>query len=59
MNNIMKYVVFDWTKSDDYKKYDVYIIEQKELFELLNRAREDSKIKISVYELGQHLLDWS
>lgn len=35
------------------------IVNEKGLFELLDMARNDPGMKISIYELGDCVLDWS
>lgn len=53
------YIIRDYTdcKDSDYKIRTVSSLE--ELFDELNRAKEDEKIKIAIYEIGDCLLDWS
>lgn len=52
------YLVCDHTCKEDFEEPTVEQVTDKELFKLLDKAR-DGNLKIAVYEIGDCLLDWS
>ena len=55
----MDYIVIDYTKYGyEADKVKIYRVNEKELFEWLDRAK-DQELLISVYKLGECILDWS
>ena len=56
------YMIRDFTDSESVNGIwtsRVYVVNEKELFQILNDIRNDSKQRISVYGLGDCVLDWS
>jgi len=43
----------------DYSKLKLYIVDLRGMLDWLDKARMDSEVSISVFQLGDCLLDWS
>ena len=47
------------TENKDFSKVEYHVVTFKEMLEWLDKAKNDSALQISVYEIGDCLLDWS
>lgn len=55
-----EFLVYDYINGDkDLDDYKVRVVSLKRLFDEIDKARKDDKIKIAVYEIGDCLIDWS
>lgn len=57
----MDYLVKDWTEVNDIKSDEpkLIICNQARLFEIIDHAKSNPNIKISIYLIGPCVLDWS
>lgn len=56
-----EFLIYDYTNCEDLSldDYKIRVVSLRELFDEIDKARDDPKIKIAVYEIGKCLLDWS
>lgn len=53
----MEFLIYDYTDCEDDPR--IRVVDAKELFDILDKARKDDEVKIAVYAIGECLLDWS
>lgn len=58
--DVLDYVIFDYTdaKEENFSDRTILVMSYAKMFEFVQEAKEENR-KISVYELGDCLLDWS
>ncbi len=57
----MEYLILDYSdgKKDGKNKPELEVVNEKELWEKVHLAYEDDEIKISVYKIGECVIDFS
>jgi hypothetical protein len=63
----MEYLIIDYSdvtkedsKNQDFSKRKCYILSESELFDLLNKSKEDGEFPdIAIYKLGDCIIDWT